>query len=1208
MDYLPWSRQASRQRPRVPLLAMYSDICPSFEAFETWPQTREWDLENEVSISRLAARCQAWLYFGLLKVFLGNSFQIDLFVEDGFVHSETLPNVLKNHFKANKPFSDVGRSLLSDQDGDAIISSLATAVRIFESTVVPCLLKMDIWDSDFNVWTSERCRVLFSICLLLEYLHRFLVQASVPIGSLSRQNSIFIHQTPCVAEALRQVGRCPSLLRRLELPAHDVYFLLSFGMWEGMHGECTMDRCTLFDVDSKRYKPQHCSSCRDSACRSQGFDYKKLCEIIDRNQIPLVCSKVDRDSNVTIELQAGTLGARYTAISHVWAGGLGNSYRNALPTCQLRQIHYDVILSKSEHDPERIPSSASLRSPAIRWWVSPEFSTVYWLDALCIPVSPPENRVNHEVRVVKGKGKAPARQSRIQVRLDIGTGQKSRSKPPRRVRSISPPASANLLHPSDDEVKSTIRVPDKYRQNAINSMGRIYAGAAAVLVLDPELQTVDPACLTAFEIQLAVAVCPWMARSWTLQEGALAVRLKLVFCIKELSNESECRKTSNTTPKSKIFFMKDTISTSLRRGKILDESMVGGVWRQDLLAEAHPDTSISPQVLILNEIFWTFLGLHYGGEYRHTTTSTEYKLDRFTRVWDQLSRRSTSQPDDVAAIFASLGNLSAGEVLKLKHPQNRMKALLRSQSTLPISLLLAPTMEPEDDTGWIPKFPDYKLSTMRISGSEVEMEVTDEGFVLKKPPLLHEFPETHQSLPKVLYALIAETSTRYQITFNAGSRAECLPSCGSILLWLAELRDLNGNRQGCVLRVLRNDTDGLHVKLGATFVWKYWMYDQKLGDSPSKEEDWHRIEPLRVDASIQSESLIIDMPIKDWPDLKWSRLKAFPFVQLALGQHRLIDLLPFFCSLVFCVTPLFPVVFTLPWVNQVPEGSAERIFSTVMFAVPFMIPRLFAMFIEVGFIRTIEARWVQKNWAASFWGVTTMNSGIENNGQFLPTSNAADNSSASSGSLRRAPTLRTHAVLHQARPTFAIKALLLHIILWLLLTLALVLICSRFLPPAPEPLKSIRAEADARLAWPVRLVILYGSNRPLEVARIICLALASEMFIRVIVFAQYLNQWRVASSNTSTQARSETGLSNLHRLIRVWVWIFYILVWVMNILLLDQCAREIHEDEIDASTILGLISSVIYLILLVVGFSWRMVFALHERYRRVIGSQGRIRV
>ena len=857
MDYLPWYRHASCQRPRVPLLAMYSDICPSFDAFETWPQTREWDLENEVSISRFAARCQAWLYFGLLKVFLGNSFQIDLFVEDGLVHSRTLPNVLKDHFKANTTFSDVGRSFPSDH-GHAIISSLATAVRIFESTVVPCLLKMDIWDSDFNVWTSGRCRVLFSICLLLEYLHKFLVEASVPIGSLSRRNSIVIHQTPCVAEALRQVGRCPSLLRRLELPAHDVYFLLSFGMSEGVHGECTMDRCTLFDVDSKRYKPQHCSSCRDSACRSQGFDYKKLCEIIDRNQIPLVCSKVDRDSNVTIELQAGTFEARYTAISHVWAGGLGNSYRNALPTCQLRQIHYDVSLSKSEHDPDHIPSSAILRSPAIRWWVGPEFSTVYWLDALCIPVSPPENRVNHEVRDVKGKGKAPARQSKIQVRLDIGTGQGSRSKPPRRERSISPPASANLLHPSDDEVKSTARVPDKYRQNAINSMGRIYAGAATVLVLDPELQAIDPACLTTFEIQLAVAICPWMARSWTLQEGALAVRLKLVFrtCIKELSNESESRKTLNTIPKSK--FLRES-NLSLRRGELLDESMVGGVWRQDLLAEAHPDTSISSQVLIVNEFFWTFLGVHYGGEYRHTTTSTEYKLDRFTRVWDQLSRRSTSQPDDVAAILASLDNLSAGEVLKLKHPQNRMKALLRSQSALPISLLLAPTMELEDDTGWIPKFPDYKLSTMRISGSEVEMEVTDEGFVLKKPPLLHEFLETHKSLPKVLYALIAETSTRYQITFNAGSRAECLPSCGSILLWLAELRDLNGNRQGCMFRVLRNDTDGLHVKLGATFVWKYWMCDQKLGDSPSMEEDWHRIEPLRVDASIQSESLIIDM-------------------------------------------------------------------------------------------------------------------------------------------------------------------------------------------------------------------------------------------------------------------------------------------------------------------------------------------------------------
>lgn len=334
--------------------------------------------------------------------------------------------------------------------------------------------------------------------------------------------------------------------------------------------------------------------------------------------------------------------------------------------------------------------------------------------------------------------------------------------------------------------------------------------------------------------------------------------------------------------------------------------------------------------------------------------------------------------------------------------------------------------------------------------------------------------------------------------------------------------------------------------------------------------------------------------------MKWSRLKAFPFVQLALGQHRLIDLLPLFCYLAWGLSMCSPLFFALPWANQITDGSVNRAFYNVGFALPLFIARFLTMVIELDLIRTIEARWVQKNWAASFWDVATMNSGIENNGQFLPTSNAADNSSVNSGSLRRAPTLPTHAVLHQARPTFAIKALLLHIILWLLFTLAFVLICSRFLPHAPE--------ADARLAWIVRLFLVYRRNRPLEVARIVCLALASEMFARVIVFAHYLNQWRVASSNTSSQARSETGLSNSHRLIRVTVRIIYIVVWVIMIWGQIGLATEIHNGKKDGGYIISLIIDVILLILLVVGFSWRMVFALHERYRRVIGSQGGIRV
>ena len=63
---------------------------------------------------------------------------------------------------------------------------------------------------------------------------------------------------------------------------------------------------------------------------------------------------------------------------------------------------------------------------------------------------------------------------------------------------------------------------DSERQLAVNAMGRIYAGAANVLVLDPALSSINYNDLGEDHrnerANILVDASPWMARSWPLQE------------------------------------------------------------------------------------------------------------------------------------------------------------------------------------------------------------------------------------------------------------------------------------------------------------------------------------------------------------------------------------------------------------------------------------------------------------------------------------------------------------------------------------------------------------------------------------------------------------------------------------------------------------------------------------------------------------------
>ena len=99
------------------------------------------------------------------------------------------------------------------------------------------------------------------------------------------------------------------------------------------------------------------------------------------------------------------------------------------------------------------------------------------------------------------------------------------------------------LNPSDNNT-----IPE-YIRRAIDSMAQIYAGATEVLVLDPQLQDMQISELDPQDADLMICGSPWMARSWTLQEGALAVNVRIKFADTVQSYvDIAQRQVSNTTP------------------------------------------------------------------------------------------------------------------------------------------------------------------------------------------------------------------------------------------------------------------------------------------------------------------------------------------------------------------------------------------------------------------------------------------------------------------------------------------------------------------------------------------------------------------------------------------------------------------------------------------------------------------------------------
>ena len=263
--------------------------------------------------------------------------------------------------------------------------------------------------------------------------------------------------------SMKAQGWCQSQLHRICSSynwsvAHYISHITRREAWSDAHKDCSKELCQAYNCSPNDYVTAHTeSSCR---CSFLAAPSDKVIQIIRDGGVPLVSIRRRRYGGLEVEIQAATEPIQYTAISHVWSGGLGNTQANSLPQCQLQRL-----LERLSSLPEYEDRGIYEHEPSDCWYITSTYldklhsrgkkkAPLFWIDTLCIPVDP---------------------------------------------------RYTNL------------------RLSAINKMSMIYASARNVLVLDSELEHLSLQSMCPSEVFVRLVYSSWMGRCWTLQEGAIGL-------------------------------------------------------------------------------------------------------------------------------------------------------------------------------------------------------------------------------------------------------------------------------------------------------------------------------------------------------------------------------------------------------------------------------------------------------------------------------------------------------------------------------------------------------------------------------------------------------------------------------------------------------------------------------------------------------------
>jgi hypothetical protein len=760
MDHITRNLDSPLAHIRVPYICSQLPPCSVVSYFQWMQNADAWFGESRRDpFETFAAKIQSYLYFGLLSAFLGVSVAHDsilqtdsrdlktidscwvsrmllewrelpascpagtreflsLETEEAFsgwkaacrgygeCAAESGPECTGEHMKG----CSAARNAYLDVRARDAHEILERTWEIVNKHVLDYLRRSE-YGPEADLWTEPAYSVIFAVDVLMDQLG-----ASVPnteevstFGSRDLRRCNLVVGFPPFLNSIHRSGRCPSLAWRLQLPSTDYYRLLFLPDHSPKrnHSLCTYRKCCQFDVLHTRHR-EPCTGC--SVVKS---DLETVMTCIAEGGTPLIHCRYDQQGRLHTDTVRGSLLSHYTAVSHVWAGGLGNMMANELPQCQIRYLLHTISELSTptgfnfyEDDLGELPNFNNVTGLFSR-----RNEALFWIDTLCIPTS--------------GK-------------LDV---------------------SSNLR-----------RRIELSKITAINSMAQLYAGAAKVMVIDPELQHLPSEVVDNDHASLAsyISISPWMARCWPLQEGALPQNL--YFRLKDRS-----------------VFLRDT---DYQRAGLPSMRMV-----------------------------------EYYKEHQYTTAvpqPPQTGASRFSTLWNSLVSRSTMQPADLPAILAAMVDCSAEEVLGLPM-ERRMKALTRSQATLPVAIFYQPNCI--ESSCWIPSVPGSDPQQLFIHDHFGSLHVTERGFLLRKVAdtsaiILDSDADCDHFVLVVRGNGVDET--RYLISHETNRELEGQQQSTQSLFLLSKISAVGVARyHGARFKITRRNSEGLVIQFVAAVLWNH---------------------------------------------------------------------------------------------------------------------------------------------------------------------------------------------------------------------------------------------------------------------------------------------------------------------------------------------------------------------------------------------------
>lgn len=596
------------------------------------------DLDNR-PVEDSASLVQSWLFFGLLAELTGM-----LVDRQSILHPDARQRKSKLRIASS---SEGSKSRISSQKIRDIVQIGVDNVELID--------RLDC------AWEYPMPIVLLSIKILLCDLAAMRVDRSKIYSSPWDGGLEEPRLLPCPpgagfrlssAKALEGLmlakGWCPSQVHRIGWTCDYsmMHYLSSIDRTSNekrIHGSCSPKHCQAYNSAPESYVTSHTvSGCQ---CSFMVAPTEQLTKVISSGGVPLISLHEASHGKLAIQVHTSKADSQYTAISHVWSGGLGNVQANSLPLCQLNYLNH--CLSNLPIDGERgfnYKKNKYYRDLCGKIWISPLGldnlvssknckPKLFWMDTLCIPVDPES---------------------------------------------------------SDLRIK------------AINKMDAVYAHAGEVLVLDSEIQNLSISDTHPCELVARLANSSWMGRSWTLQEGAIGRATYFQCTDGALTFQRSRLSLGQKSPLLLLLLMFRSVRSMIRH-KATKISYSETSIRQNIGHERVENVMLKVLLDSLHRGRNTKTMTDWSG-----LIPDKVQLDSFVSVWNELIKRSTTKSDDIFAIFANLLDFTASQIIKLPRDE-RMKGILWSSTTIPFSLLYntGPRLKDGDNRRdrWVPTVP-----------------------------------------------------------------------------------------------------------------------------------------------------------------------------------------------------------------------------------------------------------------------------------------------------------------------------------------------------------------------------------------------------------------------------------------------------------------------------------------------------------------------